>query len=449
MMGHIRKLAFKLGINRTILYVIFSRAIQAFGGILSIFFISRYLSKVEQGYYYTFGSIQAIQILFELGLNGIIVQFAAHEVAHLSWNGHRLEGDIKNTSRLSSLLHFYFKWFSIISGVTFVILLGVGFYFFGEFGKNDHVNWQLPWALLALATALMFFIDPLLSYLEGLGKVKEVARTRLFQQISYTLTVFTVLMSGGKLFATGLGSLLSFFVIALITFFSPAWKTLKFIWYCKVRYWIIDYKNEIFPYQWRIAVSWISSYIIFQLFNPVIFATDGPIVAGQMGMTLTVLNGIMALSMSWLSTKVPLFSNLIATRNYGELDKVFGKTAKQASFITFMCLMIFIGAVSFLKMEQLPIGNRFLPMLPLILMCIAAFCNQLVSALAIYLRCHKKEPLLIQSVTLALLSTLSTLGLGHFFGVIGITVGYCCLVVFGGVGWVTFIFERKKRLWHA
>ena len=33
-------------------------------------------------------------------------------------------------------------------------------------------------------------------------------------------------------------------------------------------------------------------YFIFQLFNPVLFATEGAVVAGQMGMTLAALNGI-------------------------------------------------------------------------------------------------------------------------------------------------------------
>jgi hypothetical protein len=81
----------------------------------------------------------------------------------------------------------------------------------------------------------------------------------------------------------------------------------------------VSYKEEIFPYQWKIALSWISGFFIFQLFNPVIFATEGAIIAGQMGMTLAILSAIQSLSMSWMSTKVPLFSNLIALKKYNTL----------------------------------------------------------------------------------------------------------------------------------
>ena len=80
-----RFLAF-IGIDKSISYTITARLIQAIGTLANLFLISRILSSNEQGYYYTFGSIIAIQVFFELGLNTIIIQFVAHEVAHLNLN---------------------------------------------------------------------------------------------------------------------------------------------------------------------------------------------------------------------------------------------------------------------------------------------------------------------------------------------------------------------------
>lgn len=82
-------------------------------------------------------------------------------------------------------------------------------------------------------------------------------------------------------------------------------------------------KKEIFPFQWKIAISWLSSYFIFQLLNPVLFAYKGPVVAGQMGITLTIFGGLSAISMTWITTKVPAFSMLVAKKEYNELDKIF------------------------------------------------------------------------------------------------------------------------------
>jgi len=47
--------------------------------------IARFLTPSEQGYYYTFNSLVALQIVFELGFSFVILQLAAHERAQLSF----------------------------------------------------------------------------------------------------------------------------------------------------------------------------------------------------------------------------------------------------------------------------------------------------------------------------------------------------------------------------
>ena len=188
---------------------------------------------------------------------------------------------------------------------------------------------------------------------------------------------------------------------------------------------------------------------IFQLFNPVLFATEGPIVAGQMGMTLAALNGVMSISMSWINTKVPVFSNLIALKDFKELDRVFAVVVRQSSLICGAALGFLLLIVFTLKYFELQIGNRFLPFFPLILLCTATFVNQLISALATYLRCHKEEPFLVQSIVMGLLTAASTFILGHAFGLNGIVIGYSALVIIGSLIWSLLIFYKKRELWHT
>jgi hypothetical protein len=54
-----------LGIDESIFYTISARLIQVLGTLVNIFIISLYLSKEEQGFYYTFGSIIGIQIFWK------------------------------------------------------------------------------------------------------------------------------------------------------------------------------------------------------------------------------------------------------------------------------------------------------------------------------------------------------------------------------------------------
>ena len=86
----------------------------------------------------------------------------------------------------------------------------------------------------------------------------------------------------------------------------------KKIWKLQSSY-TVSYKNEIFPLQWKVALSWVSGYFIYQLFNPILFQYVGAEVAGQMGMTMQVVNAIQAFAFSWMSTKNTNLLNLYST----------------------------------------------------------------------------------------------------------------------------------------
>jgi O-antigen/teichoic acid export membrane protein len=438
----------KFGVDKAIFYTSAARVIQAFTGVVTIFFVARFLSGVEQGFYYTFGSILAIQVFFELGLNGIITQYVAHEVSHLQWDSDdSLSGSAPHLSRLSSLLHLGVKWYSIIAGLLFIILLITGLVFFSRYDTSGGVvSWNIPWIILSFSTTLAFLVNPVLAFIEGLGKVKEVAKMRLLQQILTTFLIWICLVSGAKLYASGLSNIFGLLLLLNLLFFNKYRRIFVNIWKSlgKER---IGYRSEIFPYQWKIALSWVSGFFIFQLFNPVLFATDGAVVAGQMGMTLAALNGILSLSFSWMSTKVPLYSSLIAQKKYDQLDNIFNRTLTQSVLINSSGLVFLFLAVYLLKYFQLPLGNRFLPYIPLLLMMAPIFLNQFVSSWATYLRCHKQEPMLVISIVGAIATSLSTIILGKYFGVLGITTGFCILTIIM-FPWSHYIFKTKKILWH-
>jgi hypothetical protein len=120
----LEKFVRKLGFDWAIGYTVLARGIQAIGGVGSIALVSICLSKEEQGYYYTFGSILAIQVFFELGLSSILTQYVAHEMSHLTWKDNiNTDGDPSHQSRLASLLHFCVTWFTRIGLLLFLSLI--------------------------------------------------------------------------------------------------------------------------------------------------------------------------------------------------------------------------------------------------------------------------------------------------------------------------------------
>lgn len=442
----------KLGIDKSIAYTSGGQIISSGGGLITALFILKCLSGEEQGYYYTFKSILAIQVFFELGMNTVITQYAAHDACHLTWNNTRLDGEELYNSRLASLLRFCIKWYSFFSIVLLATLIIGGYSFFNHFdNSSDTIQWQVPWLILCITTVLNLILTPMFSFLQGLGKIKEVAKYFFYKYLFYLLSVLLSFALGAKLYALSIGNItyvvVSLYFLLFTSFGKILWNILRTRITTR-----ISYFKEIFPFQWKIAVSWISGYFIFQLFNPVIFATDGSAAAGQMGMTLTILTGIQAFTYNWTSTKVPVYSGLIEKKQYLQLDHLFNNTLWQAVSVNAAFLLLFLGGLFVFRHFDIHIANinlasRFLPYFPLVLMMIPEFANQFITAWATYLRCHKKEPFLLYSVVTGILCCVSTLGIGHIWGMKGITSGYC-LITLALMPWAYYIFKTKQRLWH-
>ena len=445
----------RIGMDKSIAYSSGSRIVQGITGVCSIFFISTYLTGVEQGFYYTIGSILALQVFFELGLTGIMTQYVAHEVSHLTLNdNYEYDGEFKYRSRLASLVHFCVKWYSILSLIVFFFLLIAGYTYFVKFGENieGEVSWRKPWILVCAATGLNLFISPLTSILTGLGFVKETSKIGFYRQIIMPLCLWVGLIFGLKLYVVGLSVFFSIFVWVYFIIKQKLYPILKKLWNEEIDY-RVDYFSEIFPYQWKIALSWISGYFIFQLFNPVLFATEGAVVAGQMGMTLTALNSISAFSMSWLNTKIPLYSRLIALKDYVNLDLIHKKTMFQMLSICTLLLLLFQIMIFFLNFTQFAVGKtilseRFLTNLPIMILTIPLLINLLDNSWATYLRCHKKEPYLFLSVLNGLLCMCSTLIVGPKYGLYGIIIGYC-IIQLSLIFWYYLVYVNKKKEWHG
>lgn len=447
--GLIKRLATNLGVDRAITYTIFSKGLQALGGVFSIFFIAFTLNESEQGYYYTFLSLIGIQLFFELGISSIIVQFVAHEAAYLSGiDDLKISGDVKFVSRISSILHFCLKYFSIIALILFLVLEFGGILFFTSFNSDPgQIQWKGSWTLMAISTSLLFIANPLLSFFEGLGKVEDVAKYRLIQQTVYLSVLVLSLLSGAKLWSLGIATSFSFAVLLIAVLNTDNRRLIAMI-YLNLDIWRVNYLKEVFPYQWKIALSWISGYLIFQLFNPILFATEGPITAGKMGMTLVAINGISSISMSWIHTKIPLMSTYISKANYVELDILFNKTVSQLTRVNIFLLTLFLLFVFGVDFFNIGISQRFLDIELIFILGIASYMNQYIFAWAAYLRSHKQEPFLQNSIFTGLLTGSIIFLSAYFFGIDAVVYGYSSVILFIALPWAYYIFHKKRIEWH-
>src|SRR6202042_1013858 len=85
----------RTGLDRAIAYTVMARVFQIVGSTGTVLLIVRFLSPVEQGYYYTLLSLVALQAVFELGFSFVIQQLAAHECVYLRF---RPDGSVDGDS---------------------------------------------------------------------------------------------------------------------------------------------------------------------------------------------------------------------------------------------------------------------------------------------------------------------------------------------------------------
>ncbi len=446
LINSLKKLYVGIRLDRSIVFTILTRLIQSIGTVITLLLVTSQLSPNEQGYFYTFSSILAIQVFLDFGLTSIVVQYIAYEAAHLSWSKSELVGDVFHRSRLASIVQLSIKWVLVLSVVLFIVLFIAGKLFFSRFNAELSIQWQVPWLLLSIGTCFLLLINLFIAIVEGLGKVKEAARIRLFQQLINSISIALLLAAGLKLFSAGLALLITSTFLFLFLFTSDYWKTFKMLWHLPVTS-RISYKKEIFPFQYKIGLGNISSLLIYQLFSPVLFATQGAVLAGQMGATQTCLNGIFAISLSWFSTKTVLFSNLVSTQKFKELNAYYRTTLFVAFMICLAGILLFVALVVMLKTYYPIYGNRFLPLFPLILFSLAQLTSTIGNAQAYYLRSFKQDPFFIPSILMGLFSGIATVVISKHYSITEMSMAYFGINAIIGFLWGCVIFRNKSYQW--
>ena len=438
-----------LGIDRAVGFTVLARSWTICSGALTILLIAHFLTPAEQGYYYVFSSLVALQTVFELGFSYVILQFAAHECSRLTIEpSGRIHGDDIAHSRLASILRKSVRWYSVAAVLMAMGLVVAGFRLFSLHEQvSAPVAWRLPWMLVVAAAIFTFQMDPVFSFLEGCGFVSQVARLRLFQAIAGTsLAWFAFMQHQGLLAPAGIifgqaaaGAVFLYskrhFLIPLLRR-DPAVHT-------------IGWREEIWPFQWRIAVSFLSAYLIFPLFSPVLFAYRGAAEAGRMGMSLNIANSLAALAYAWINTKASPFGSMAARRDFATLDRVFFRALVQSGILLLGTEAVFLSVLTVAGHYLPRLASRMLPVAVFAALMFTVFLNHVVCCQAAYLRAHKREPFLVLSIVVAAMIGLSTLLTGRLWGATGVTIGY---FICGGVFYVaaaTYIFMRCRRLWHA
>jgi len=415
------------GIDRAILFMLIARGWRFLAGPVGLYIIILRFSRVEQGFYYTLNSLLSLQIFFELGFMTVIAQFASHEFAHLNWGKDgEILGDPECKERLEDLLYLANTWYLVASAVLVLVLVPVGLFFLGRSQATTDFAWKLPWILAVLSVGANLITVPFYAVVIGSGKVATINFLELLGGMGGTLLSWAIMLLNGGLYAAaavGLGN----FLVGVLYITLRKRKLLqdsihRFQQKRKGHETKVVWSTEIWPMQWRIAMSWMAGYCIFLVLTPALFYHQGPVIAGQMGMTLSVVNSIYGVGVSWMQTKSPVFGKMIVLKQWNDLDSLFRATLKQSSAVIGAGSLLVVALI-FALQHLHPVGIRFLPVGQVALLMASVCCNVLISGMAVYMRAFRKEPMLGISLAWGLLTGLSTLVFSRFSS-FWVCVGY-------------------------
>lgn len=419
------------------------------GGFITMLLVLFNFSPELQGFYYTFASFAALQVFAEMGLASVIITVISHEWAHLKINDNGvIKGNRKVLEKLFGLTDFAIRWFLVGSIAFFILTLIIGCYFFwNKAGMSGGVSWLLPWIAFVFVLSLNILLVPFWAILEGCNQLLSVYKFRITISVVANIAAWISIILGAGLWVCSINILM---VVLISTYMIKKEYSIFFyqLYFRKNSVKKFTWIKEVLPLQWRITISWISGYLSFSLFVPVLFHYHGAVVAGQMGVTLSLIAALSSISASWMAVLAPKFGILIARGQYQELDTALYKSLTGIYLGSIALGTLIYLSVVFINYFDMPISKKFLTPNSTGLFIAATIMQIITLPFSTYLRAHKKEPMLGISVVSGIFIGCVVLFGASNWGVNEVAAGYLIVSILLCPISIS-IWYKKKLEWHG
>jgi O-antigen/teichoic acid export membrane protein len=435
-------LAGRLGIDRGVFYALLARGWRAVAGLISILLIAKYLTPETQGFYYTFQSLIALQVFVELGLVVVVVSVTSHEWAKLQLNEEGvIIGDADALSRLVSFGRKLASWYAVAAVVFVLLVAPCGAFFLAQKGGAE--GWLAPWLLAVLFQGMLLWTTPFQALFEGCNQVVAIQRFQLWQGILANVVLWICLATGAGLWSVaaliGTQTAITAYYLGVLqrSFFLPFWHSPS-----GPR---IDWKVEVWPMQWRLAMQGVVNYFVYSIYTPVVFYYHGAVEAGRFGMTWQVFTMLQVLGLAWVQTRVPRFGMLIAQRDFAGMDILWRNTAALAIGVFALGMGAFLLFQVVLNYFEIEIGRRLLGTELTVLLLPAGLLATWVQCAASYWRAHKTEPLGFSAAIPGLINGALVWWLGMNYGAGGAIAAYLIMLFLISTPLSLYLMQKVAR----
>jgi hypothetical protein len=429
--------------DRAVLVTIVARVLGLVTAPVCLLFTIQYLSEAERGYHYTFFSLLGFGALFDGGVSFSAQQYISREAAHLRVSpANLLEGSAEGVARLSGLFRHTCRWYACAALVFGAVILVAGCWFFWCMAKDD-VAWQIPWLLCVATAVISMGVSPLTSLITGIGRIESIAASNAARTVASAVTLCGLLACGAGLYAGPLSGIAGF-IVWLVAMLARWFPLVRQAAACEPAAVPVNWGAQVWPMQWRMAVSIACGFFIFRAITPVVFSTCGPIEAGKFGLTQMAIDFAAQVSSSWLAVRTPLMAKLHSLRSTASLDRLFQSTFWISLAGYCGCIAMGMGLLWALRPFHPRLVDAFLGPMPFALLAAWTLSNQLLQLFATYCRTAGNEPFMVISIASAAATLLGALGFGSLAGMPGIAIWLAVhnAVVFVPWGW--FIYRQVR-----
>ena len=414
------------------------RIIHALLALVTLYFITKYLTPEEQGWYYTFLSFSALIYLFDFGLSMALVHVSAIEFVKLKWGDKGLVIG-ENSKRFKDFIRISFDKYKKLGLLYFIIIFPFGIIYFNENETAKNYYWYFPWLMHAAASSLSLLCLPFLSIVEGSGNISETYKLKIMQILIGSLLCCLLIYFSYPLYAP---SMLLFSTVAITVIWLILYRKNNLPEKINMIS-SYDWKENISSFKNRVGITFLGSYLFIQIYTPVLFYFEDPMIAGRFGLSLAIGNMLGLISCSWFTTNIPNMTKYIAENKYNQFVTIFKRSFYQStSFLVFSILII--SSVYFLFIEE-EIFNRLLGLYNFIGILFIILITHLINSVVIYIRCFKKEPLAVPHFICAVITLFFGFYLLLNYSVTGLIIGVLIVQVFVTIP-VTLIGWRKYKL---
>ncbi len=415
-----KKLIKKFGINELVIKSVTAKLIQAVGSVLLLLIIALKFNNYEQGFYFTFLSLAALQIFFELGLGTLITQKIA-KIVH-NGNNNSINDIFKNNEEklLNEIkeIYFYNLIWSLAAAILLVpVVYGIGYLIIQNSEKTDIVSWKIQWMTLCVLLGIQLIANLQISFFEGAGYLSEILKLKTKISFITPVVTITALLLNGGLFAISLiyltQSLLIINWIKKTIKYEIKWKLINFF-NIKV---FIKWFGIIWPMQWKISVSWICGYIIYQSITPILMKYEGAIASGEYGLIANINNQMITLISAWAATKIPYYAKLRNDDNIKKLDIECKKTNKQIMAV-WLIISIILG-LFFLEYYHYK-KQFYVSIYTLMMLLLISLFTLLTYSKNVLIRTFQIEPSLGPSVSFVIITIITYMTIGNEYGANGV-----------------------------